>query len=95
MPKATIEVKELNIDISKEGGSKLALFVKLHLLPILVYLGEPRISYDHLSNFNNGGCTYASQESCALMERTHAPFCCEEFSLSSEFGHDRQVSFLY
>ncbi|KAF7139251.1 hypothetical protein RHSIM_Rhsim07G0212900 [Rhododendron simsii] len=94
-PKATIEVKELRVDISKDGGSKPALFVRLHLLPIVVHLGEPRISCDLSSNFDYGGCTSASQASFALMEGTSAPFCCEEFSLSSEFGHDRLVSLPY
>lgn len=94
-PKATFEVKELRVDISKDGGSKPALFVKLHLLPIFVYFGEPRISCDLSSNFNNEGCTSASQASFALMEGTSAPFCCEELSLSSEFGHDRLVSLPY
>ena len=36
-PKATIEVKELKVDISKDGGSKPNLFVKLHILPISVH----------------------------------------------------------
>ncbi|KAH7846573.1 hypothetical protein Vadar_015665 [Vaccinium darrowii] len=93
-PKATFEVKELRVDISKDGGSKPALFVKLHLLPIFVYFGEPRISCDLSSNFNNEGCTSASQASFALMEGTSAPFCCEELSLSSEFGHDREAGII-
>ena len=89
MPKATIEVKELRMDISKDGGSRPALFVKLHLLPITVHLGEPQVSCDHSSNFNNGGCVPASQTSFAMTERASAPFSCEEFSISCEFGHDR------
>ncbi|XVF39663.1 hypothetical protein PTKIN_Ptkin01aG0051500 [Pterospermum kingtungense] len=36
-PKVTTEVKELNMDMSKDGGSKQNLFVKLHILPISVY----------------------------------------------------------
>lgn len=36
-PRATAEVKELKVDISKDGGSKHNLFVKLHILPISVY----------------------------------------------------------
>ncbi|GFY96064.1 similar to HYPERSENSITIVE TO PI STARVATION 4 [Actinidia rufa] len=91
MPKATIEVKELRVDISKDGGSKPSLFVKLHLLPIVVHLGEPRISCDQSSNFKHGGYTSTSQSSFASMEGTSAPFCCEELSLSSEFGHDREA----
>ena len=94
MPKATIEVKELRVDISKDGGSKPSLFVKLHLLPIVVLLGDPRISCDQSSNFKHGGYTSTSQSSFASMEGTSAPFCCEELSLSSEFDHDRYFFFL-
>ncbi|KAL7208123.1 hypothetical protein ACSBR1_029976 [Camellia fascicularis] len=88
MPKATIEVKELKVDLSKDGGSKPALIVRLHLLPIVVHLGEPQINCEHSSSFNHGS---GNQASFSLMERTSAPFCCEEFSLSSEFGHDRET----
>ncbi|KAJ0098647.1 hypothetical protein Patl1_20750 [Pistacia atlantica] len=45
-PKATVEVKELTVDISKDGGSKPGLLVKLHILPIFVCIGEPRICCD-------------------------------------------------
>ncbi|XP_031273592.1 protein SABRE-like [Pistacia vera] len=43
MPKSTIEVKELTVDISKDVGSKPGLLVTLHILPIFVYIGEPRM----------------------------------------------------
>ncbi|XP_022728696.1 protein SABRE-like isoform X2 [Durio zibethinus] len=69
-PKATIEVKELKVDISKDGGSKPNLFFKLHILPISV----------HTIQLLSG-----------IMEKPSAPFCCEEFSLSCEFGHDREA----
>ncbi|THG07279.1 hypothetical protein TEA_001869 [Camellia sinensis var. sinensis] len=91
MPRATIEVKELRVDISKDGGSKPALFVKLYLLPIVVHLGDPRVSYDQSSNFNHGGYTSTNHASSTLMEKTFAPFYCEELTLSSEFGHDREA----
>ncbi|XVE95166.1 hypothetical protein REPUB_Repub02eG0072900 [Reevesia pubescens] len=68
--KATFEVKELNVDISKDGGSKPNLFVKLHILPIYVH-SIPLLS--------------------GIMEKPSAPFSCEEFSLSCEFGHDREA----
>ncbi|KAK9271467.1 hypothetical protein L1049_027058 [Liquidambar formosana] len=90
MPKASIEVKELRVDISKDGGSKPTLFVKLHLLPIVVCMGEPRVSCDQSSNFNNGGIS-AGQAFYSTMERPSAPFSCEELSVSSEFGHDSEV----
>ncbi|XP_042988908.1 protein SABRE isoform X2 [Carya illinoinensis] len=89
-PKATIEVKELTVDISKDGGSKPNLFVKLRILPIFVYIGEPRASCEQSSTFNSGGCISAGQSSFAI-DKSSAPFSCEEFSLSCEFGHDREV----
>ncbi|KAA8538196.1 hypothetical protein F0562_027804 [Nyssa sinensis] len=91
MPKAIIEVKELGVDISKDGGSKPTLFVKLHLLPIVVHLGESRVSCDQSSNSNPSGYVSASQTSFGMTERTSAPFNCEEISLSCEFGHDRDA----
>lgn len=87
-PKATAEVKELKVDISKDGGSKPNLFVKLHILPIIVHMGERGCS-DQPSSLSYEGCLSASQSSCGIMERSSAPFVCEEFSLSCEFGHDR------
>ncbi|KAK8298128.1 hypothetical protein V6Z12_D05G234400 [Gossypium hirsutum] len=69
-PRATAEVKELKVDISKDGGSKHNLFVKLHILPISVY---------------------AIQMFSGFMEKPSSSFSCEEFSLSCEFGHDREA----
>lgn len=36
-PKATTKVKELKVDIFKEGGSKPNMFFTLHILPISVH----------------------------------------------------------
>ena len=93
-PKVTVEVKELTVDISKDGGSKSNLFVKLHILPIFVHIGEPQGGCDQSSNFNSGGCISAGQSSLAMIDRSSAPFSCEEFSLSCEFGHDRYLLYL-
>lgn len=38
------------MDISKDGGSKPNLFVKLRILPIFVHIGEPRGTCDQSSN---------------------------------------------
>ncbi|KAL6573245.1 hypothetical protein OROHE_001704 [Orobanche hederae] len=46
IPKATLDVKELRVDISKDGVSEAGLFVKLKLFPINVHLGEPRLTSD-------------------------------------------------
>lgn len=77
------------MDISKDCGPKQNLFVKLHILPILVHMGEQRASIDQSSNIISGGSLSAGQSSCTIMERSSAPVICEEFSLSCEFGHDR------
>lgn len=93
-PKATVEVKELIVDISKDGGSKPNLVVKLHILPIYVHIGEPRISCDQSPNLNTGETFSAGQASFPMMEKYSAPFSCEELSLSCEFGHNRYFFFL-
>ncbi|KAM3395972.1 hypothetical protein P3S68_004978 [Capsicum galapagoense] len=87
-PKATVEVKELTLDLSKDGGSKPELFVKLLLAPIFVHFGESRVSYDQSSVYagsfpSNGGLL-------AMTEKVSAPFSCEEFSITCEFGHDSE-----
>lgn len=89
-PKATIEVKDLRVDISKDGGSKPTLFVKLQVLPLVVHVGDPRLTCDQSSNFNHGSVS-AGQPSFCMMERSSAPFYCEELFLSCEFGHDSEV----
>ncbi|PQQ07718.1 protein SABRE [Prunus yedoensis var. nudiflora] len=91
MPKASIEVKELKVDISKDGQSKQNLIVKLQISPIVVQRSEPRVSCDQLSNFCTGGSLSASQSSSSMMDRSSALFICEDFALSCEFGHDREV----
>ncbi|KAM1465589.1 hypothetical protein ACFXTO_045077 [Malus domestica] len=90
MPKASIEVKELKVDMSKDGASKQNLIVKLQISAIVVLRSDPRVSCD-LSNFSTGGSISASQSSSSMMERTSALFICEDFILSCEFGYDREV----
>ncbi|CAI0545806.1 unnamed protein product [Linum tenue] len=88
-PKATVEVKDLRLGISKDGGSSPNLFIKLHILPIFVHMGEPRSSCDQPANSNNREST-SGELSFGSMERSSAPFSCDEFFLSVEFGHDRE-----
>lgn len=90
-PKAMVEVKEVRLDITKDGGSKPNLFIKLHVLPFAIHMGELRINCDQSSNFDTGGCISSSETSFGMMEAPFASFNCEEFSLSCEFGHDREV----
>ncbi|XP_021642395.2 protein SABRE isoform X2 [Hevea brasiliensis] len=90
-PKAMIEIKELRLDITKDGGSKPNLFVKLRILPIIIHMGEPRVSCDQSSNYDGGGCISVGETSFGITEGPFASFICEDFSLSCEFGHDREV----
>ncbi|CAI9116131.1 OLC1v1017206C1 [Oldenlandia corymbosa var. corymbosa] len=78
-PKAAVEMKELRLEISKDGGSHPALFVKLHLVPLSVYLGESRLAFDQSAVHGE------------LMEKTLAPFNCEDLSLLCEIGHNRDT----
>ncbi|KAG7657824.1 FMP27 C-terminal [Arabidopsis suecica] len=88
--KVIVEVKELKLDINKDGGTKPNLYVKLNVLPILVHLCESRIISDQSSNVSFECCP-ASQASSASPDRSAATLFCDELSLSSEFGHDRAV----
>ncbi|KAL5714351.1 hypothetical protein ACHQM5_016327 [Ranunculus cassubicifolius] len=93
-PKATIEAKDLRVDISKDGRAKPTLRVKLQLLPIHVHMGDSRVSYDQSSSFNHGDSTSTDQASFGGADRGSAPFVCEEFSLSCEVAHDREAGII-
>ncbi|KAK6940268.1 FMP27, GFWDK domain [Dillenia turbinata] len=90
IPKASIEVKELNVDISKDGSSRPTLLVKLHLLPIVIQMGESGVSGDQYMNFSHGGSIASSQSLSGMPERSLALFSCEELCISCEFGHDSE-----
>ncbi|KAK6116092.1 hypothetical protein DH2020_008361 [Rehmannia glutinosa] len=81
-PKATLDIKELRVDISKDGGSEAGLFVKLQLFPINVHLGESRLTSDQSVTSGGSFCAYQ------LMDGVCPPFSCEEFALLCEFGHN-------
>ncbi|KAJ8551108.1 hypothetical protein K7X08_000478 [Anisodus acutangulus] len=89
IPKAVVEVKELTLDLSKDGGSKPELFVKLLLAPIFVHFGASRVSSDQSSM--HAGSFPSNDRLLAMTERVSAPFSCEQFSLMCEFGHDREA----
>lgn len=84
-----MEVKELKLDISKDGGTQPNLYVKLHVIPILVHLCDSRIISDQPSSTLSFERCSASQTSPASLDRSSAALFCDELSLSSEFGHDR------
>ncbi|XP_010276667.1 PREDICTED: protein SABRE-like isoform X1 [Nelumbo nucifera] len=94
-PKAATEVKKLKLEMSKDGEpTKPTLCVKLHILPLLVYMGEPQLSYDQSSDFDQGGSISSIEASLIMSERASAPFICEELSFSCEIGHHRDAGFI-
>ncbi|KAL9665175.1 hypothetical protein QQ045_020586 [Rhodiola kirilowii] len=84
-PKVSMEIKELKVDISKNGASKPTLLVKLDALPVLILLEESRHGLDQTCNYNTLG------NHVSLMGKSSSPFSCEVVSLSCEFGHDSEV----
>ncbi|XP_068654022.1 protein SABRE-like isoform X2 [Aristolochia californica] len=90
VPKATMEVKDLKVDISKDGEPVPALFVKLKLVPVLCHMAESRFNCEQSSTFSHEGYT-SGQTYLSNVEKNLVPFICEELSLSSEFGHDREI----
>ncbi|VFQ99015.1 unnamed protein product [Cuscuta campestris] len=88
-PKVAVEIKELSLDTYKDGGSKPKLTVNLKVVPVLVYLGDRQVNYTQSSL--HGGHVPSYQTLVAPLEKTSAPSICEEFSLSCEFGLDREA----
>ncbi|KAK1299784.1 hypothetical protein QJS10_CPB13g00262 [Acorus calamus] len=92
-PKATVEVKDVILDISKDGGSIPILSFKLHLMPFLIHLGDSRLNYDTTSNCNQGVYWYTARSS-SIMEKTSAPFVCEDLLFVCEFARDREIGIM-
>lgn len=86
VPKATIDVKELTVDISKIGDSNTVLLIKLRLLPFLIHICDGCLSYDSTSDHNQVGCLPTSHH---FSGENSPPFVCEDLSVVSEFGHER------
>ncbi|CAN8283903.1 unnamed protein product [Cochlearia groenlandica] len=79
-PKAKAEIKELELDLSKERASS-SFFIKLYLLPIFVEtVDEPQVPSTH------------SPSDILLTKDSSSSFRCEKLSFSCEFGHNRQSS---
>ncbi|XP_010440972.1 PREDICTED: protein KINKY POLLEN isoform X2 [Camelina sativa] len=92
-PKATAEIKELELDISKDRGSG-NFFIKLYLLPIFVQIGEPHVISTHSPEMNSD-ISLNRQTSSQTAEgsvSSSSSLHCEKLSLSCEFGHNRQSS---
>ncbi|VVB08413.1 unnamed protein product [Arabis nemorensis] len=87
-PKARAEIKELELDLSKERGSG-NFFIKLYLLPISVQIGEPHVISTHSPEMIRD-TVLDKQTSSKIAE--DSSFHCEKLSFSCEFGHNRQSS---
>ncbi|CAN7136702.1 unnamed protein product [Brassica rapa subsp. narinosa] len=87
-PKARAEIKELELDLSKDRGSA-SFFIKLYLLPISVQIGEPHVVTSTHSTDMNGDILLAKQ----TPEGSSSPSIhCEKVSFSCEFGHNSRHS---
>lgn len=86
---ASIEVKDLRMDISKDGGSTPILFVKLNLQPILVHMAESRLSCDQSLISGQENFLPSGPAILTSFERNSVPFVCERLSVLSELVHAR------
>ncbi|KVI06822.1 hypothetical protein Ccrd_014823, partial [Cynara cardunculus var. scolymus] len=83
-PKATLEIKDMALDMSKDPGSKPSMYLKLQILPIVIHLGEQHVSCDSLSSLK--GSQSLSTGDGSIIDKSSAHFICEEFGLLVEFG---------
>ncbi|KAL7583710.1 hypothetical protein Lser_V15G44672 [Lactuca serriola] len=82
-PKASLEIKDLGLDLSKDPGSKPSVYLKLQMFPIVIHLGD------------NISCSKGSESlrvgDGSTIHKSSAYFICEEFGLLFEFGHHREM----
>ncbi|XP_072971943.1 protein SABRE-like isoform X2 [Typha angustifolia] len=90
VPKASIEVKDLKIDMSKSGGSNPIINVKIHLIPFLVRMCDSQLSSGQSSSFNQVDWLVTAQTCSASEGYESAPFICGDLLVACEFGHHRE-----
>nr|XP_043614487.1 protein SABRE-like [Erigeron canadensis] len=88
-PKATLEIKDLGVDMYKDRGYKPSMYLKLQILPIVIHLGEPHISGDTLCRSTDSDGLSAGDGSTTGKSAAH--FICEEFGLLVEFAPHRET----
>ncbi|MED6226461.1 hypothetical protein PIB30_104013, partial [Stylosanthes scabra] len=86
-PKFALEIRVLNVDISKDQGSETKLFVRLNILPIVVHIHWPQMG-DRSSNPSGRGYIASNQPSAIAAEKSSDSFMCEKFYVSCEFDHN-------
>nr|GEU34142.1 protein SABRE [Tanacetum cinerariifolium] len=92
-PKATLEIKDLGVDISKDEGSKPSMYLKLQISPIAIHLGEQHVSDDSLCSSNDSESLSAGNGS--MIYKSSAHFICEEFGLLVDFGPHRETGVIF
>ncbi|CAH8337276.1 unnamed protein product [Eruca vesicaria subsp. sativa] len=86
-PKARAEIKEIELDLSKDRGSA-NFFIKLYLLPISVQIGEPNVIPTHSPDMNSDVSLVKQTSEGSSSPSIH----CEKVSFSCEFGHNSRQS---
>lgn len=92
-PKATLEIKDMGVDISKDEGSKPSMYLKLQISPIAIHLGEQHVSDNILCSSNDSESLSAGNGS--MIDKSSAHFICEEFGLLVDFGPHRFLFSIY
>ncbi|KAK4274188.1 hypothetical protein QN277_017454 [Acacia crassicarpa] len=87
-PKVTVEIKELNVDITKDCRSESIFSFRINLVPIHV---QQCISGDQSSGASAGGRSSSGQSSITATEMSSTHLFCEKLSILCEFGCDREV----
>lgn len=91
IPKSSFEVKELKLDIFKDGTSSSSLGVKLHLMPCNIFLGEQR-TYEHDSSYSFKESIFSvGRTFSANTDNNSAPVYFEELLIVCQFGYAREM----
>lgn len=93
IPKVSLEMKELELDLFKEEGASSALCVKLALKLCTILFGERHTRSEipgHISGFRQRFLSVARTPSLPVIDSTPSVlFLLEELSLSGSLDHAR------
>lgn len=82
-----LEIKEVRLDMNKGDPSTQTSVFKLLLLPTTIYMGRSQVRHDQYNSLNTIGST--AETFSYAVDKSLAPFSCEELAFSCEFGADR------
>jgi hypothetical protein len=89
VPDGAVDIKELKVDTFKIAGPNHILGVKLHILPLNVYVGDFWSTADPMGICNQLDAFQSDQASLSSSEKFLAPFVCEDLLVTCEFGHEK------